>query len=116
MLWGTLPELVQVHVTVPPTATVTTAGLLDPLSPLLKKMLPTVTAAVLGAAPPPVAPPVPPPVEPPPVEGAVGELPEHPASTARVIARRKCRIMRSPVLNAIVVRSVRAQPGCDGTL
>jgi len=43
---------------------VSTAGLDDPFRPLLKKMSPTVTAAVLG-----VAPPVPPPVPP---AGGVG--------------------------------------------
>ncbi|HZE73880.1 MAG TPA: hypothetical protein VE091_01150 [Gemmatimonadales bacterium] len=41
----------QVQVTVPLTATVSTAGLDDPFSPLLKKMSPTVTAAVVGAGP-----------------------------------------------------------------
>ena len=48
-LWGTLPVLVQVHVTVPPAATVSTAWFVDPLCPLLKKMLPTMTATVGGA-------------------------------------------------------------------
>jgi hypothetical protein len=40
MEWGVLPAFVQVQVTVPPTATVSTAGLADALCPLLKKMLP----------------------------------------------------------------------------
>jgi hypothetical protein len=92
----------------------------------LKKMLPTLTAAVSGVAPPPVGPPVlpavepppvpPPPVplppvpppygppaDPPPVEGAVGEYPEHPASTARATAISKRLTMRSPLLNVILV-------------
>src|SRR6476660_3007597 len=42
-LCGTLPAFVQVHVTVPPAATVSTAGLADPLCPPLKKMLPAAT-------------------------------------------------------------------------
>jgi hypothetical protein len=54
----------QVQVTVPLTATVSTAGLADPFRPLLKKMFPTVTATVLGAAPP----------VPPPGGGVVGLL------------------------------------------
>ena len=65
----------QVQVTVPLTATVSTAGLDDPFSPLLKKMSPTVTAAVAGAAlpvPPAVPPPVPPLVPPPLVGGLIG--------------------------------------------
>ena len=37
MLCGTLPVLVQVHVTVPPAATVSTAGLLDALWPALEE-------------------------------------------------------------------------------
>jgi hypothetical protein len=65
MLWGMSSVCVQVHVTVPPTATVSTAGLIDPLCSLLKKLLPMATAAVSGAVLPPVPPPVVPPVEPP---------------------------------------------------
>jgi len=49
-LCGKASEVAQVQVTVPPTATVSTAGLDDPLRSLLKKMSPTVTAAVAGAA------------------------------------------------------------------
>ena len=40
MLWGTLPALIQVHVKVPLTATEWTAGLTDPLCPLLKRLQP----------------------------------------------------------------------------
>ena len=69
-LWGMSPVLVQVQVTAPPTATVSTAWLVDPLCPLLKKTLPTMTDAVAGAGslppPPPLSPPLPPPVGPPP--------------------------------------------------
>jgi hypothetical protein len=61
------------------TATVSTAGLDDPFRPLLKKMSPTVTAAVVGAAPP-----VPPPVEPPPVPPPV-ELPPVPPAGGGLI-------------------------------
>src|SRR6476659_9014517 len=109
MEWCVPPALVHVHVTVPPTATVSTAGLADALCPLLKKMLPTATAAVSGAVLPPVPPLVPPPVLPPvfppvlplgapptypppvdgPEDGLVGEYPEQPASTARVIAVKR---------------------------
>jgi hypothetical protein len=48
-LCGKASVVAQVQVTVPLTATVSTAGLDDPLSALLKKMSPTVTAAVAGA-------------------------------------------------------------------
>jgi hypothetical protein len=91
--------LVQVQVTVPPAATVSTAGLTDPLCPLLKEMFPTAMAAVSGGVPPPAGGP---PVSPPAGGGDVGELPEHPASTARAIAVRRRLNMRAPVLNAIV--------------
>jgi hypothetical protein len=50
MQWETLLAFVQVRVTVPPTATVSMAGLADPLCPLLKRMFPTVTTAVSGDA------------------------------------------------------------------
>ena len=71
----------QVQVTVPFTATVSTAGLEVPLLSLRKKMSPNVTDAVAGACV------VPPPV-PPPVPGPVGLLlsPLQPAS--RLVASR----------------------------
>jgi len=72
-LWGKLSVVAHVQVTVPLTATVSTAGLDEPLRPLLKKMSPTVTAAVVGVAlpvePPPVEPPA---VPPPPGAGLIG--------------------------------------------
>jgi hypothetical protein len=48
-LWGMSASLPLVQVTVPPTATVSTAGLDDPLWSLRKKMSPKVTAAAAGA-------------------------------------------------------------------
>ena len=91
-LWGTLPVFVQVHVTVPPTATVSTAALADPLCPLLKTLLPTVTAAVDGAGPPPASPPT----GAPPPFGLVVVLPEQPASSASATAVRKRLFMNPP--------------------
>src|SRR5574338_912351 len=99
-LWAVLPVPVQVQVTVPPTATVVRAGLDVPSCALLKKSLPTVTAAVDGGGPA-VPPPFWPPFEPPPPLGADGELPEHPASTARATAPSSRLIMFSPYLNLI---------------
>jgi hypothetical protein len=49
-LWSRASVVAHVQVTVPLTATVSTAVLDDPLWSLLKKMSPTVTAAVVGAA------------------------------------------------------------------
>jgi hypothetical protein len=59
-------------------------------------------------SPPVLPPPVPPPPEPP-AEGPVVELPEHATSVARARTARKCRVMRSPTLNAMCVRCDRAQ-------
>jgi hypothetical protein len=67
-LCGMVAPLAQVQVTVPPTATVSTAGLDDPLWSLRKKMSPKVTAAVAGAGE------APPELPPAPSLGAVGEL------------------------------------------
>src|SRR5262245_23823009 len=69
-LWGMSASLPQVQVTVPPTATVSTAGLDDPLWSLRKKMSPSVTAAAAGAVVPPEVPP--PVVPPPPPPGSAG--------------------------------------------
>ena len=56
---GTLPVLVQVQVTLPPAATVSTAGLTEPLRALFMKLLPTITAtSPLIGVPPPLLPPV----------------------------------------------------------
>jgi hypothetical protein len=48
-LWGMASVVAHVQVTVPLTATVSTAGLDDPLWSLLKKRAPPVTAAVAAA-------------------------------------------------------------------
>ena len=92
MLCGTPPALVQVHVTVPPAAMVSTAGFADPLCPLLNTLLPTLTAAVGGAVPPPLSPPVGPPSG----GGSVAEPPEQPASTARAMVVRSRLLTKNP--------------------
>src|SRR5438874_10322810 len=67
-LCGTVPVLVQVHVTVLPTATVSIAGFWLPLWALLNRMFPT-TISPDGPPPPPPPPAPPPPPPPPPVLG-----------------------------------------------
>src|SRR4051794_3310569 len=91
-LWGRSPVLVQVHVTVPPAATVSTAWFVDPLCALLKKMLPTMTAAVCGAGPGAGA------GSGSGFAGSVGvSLPEQPAISTRPAAVKRRLIMSSPL-------------------
>src|SRR2546422_8313343 len=65
-LWETPWLLVHVHVTVPPTATVSTAGLAVPLWALMNTIRPSFPTVTDPAGPPPPPPPAPPPPPPPP--------------------------------------------------
>src|SRR2546422_11755466 len=64
-LWETPWLLVHVHVTVPPTATVSTAGLSVPLWALMNTIRPSFPTVTDPAGPPPPPPPAPPPPPPP---------------------------------------------------
>src|SRR2546422_11614733 len=92
-LWETPWLLVQVQVTVPPTVTVSTAGLAVPLWALMNTTRPSFPTVTDPAGPPP-PPPLPPPPPPPPPSGPV-PLPQ-PASVASANIPRGLQRHRSP--------------------
>src|SRR5881628_1177597 len=89
-LWATPWLLVHVQVTVPPTATVSTAGFAVPLWPLMNTIRPLFPTVTDPAGPPPPPPPAPPPEVPVPVL-----LPQPPsaasANTPMPSARKRMR-------------------------